>query len=179
MDGCSSRVRYNRCVWRFVACVVVAAALASCGSGDHAARHPSAAEEAAQMQQSVKRKALAVYGQCQDNLGEFVGRLRDLDGRVRAGMSFSDYASQLGDARAVYEHVPLRRIKDPRCLGGVGIPAEKAFNEHVKAANAWHRCLTDLKCKLDSIKPTLTRHWAKASRLARGAQANLDLLRRP
>jgi hypothetical protein len=172
-------VRYNRCVWRFLACSVVAAALTACGSGDHSAQRPSAAAEAAQMQQSVKRKALAVYGECQDNLGEFVGRLQDLGGRVRAGTSFSDYASQLDDARAVYAHVALRRLKDRRCLGGVGLPAEKAFNEHVKAANAWHRCLTDVKCSLASIKPALTRHWAKASRLAAGAQANLDLLRRP
>jgi hypothetical protein len=131
------------------------------------------------MQQAVQRKALAVYGACQDNLGEFVGRLQDLGGSVRAGMSFSDYASQLDDARAVYVHVPLRRLKDPRCLGGVGLPAEKAFNEHVKAANEWHRCLTDVKCSLSSIKPALTRHWATASRLAAGAQKNLDLLRRP
>jgi hypothetical protein len=131
------------------------------------------------MQQAVKREALAVYGQCQDNLGEFVGRLQDLDGRVRAGMSFSDYATELGDARAVYEHVPLRQIKDPRCLGGVGLPAERAFNVHVKAANAWHRCLTDIRCKLASIKPALTRDWVSAARLADGAEKNLELLRRP
>jgi hypothetical protein len=166
-------------VWRVVACLVVAAALAACGSGDHAAKHASAAEEAAHMQQSVKRKALAVYGACQDNLGEFVGRLRDLDGRVGAGMSFSDYASELDDARAVYAHVPLRRIRDPRCLGGVGLPAERAFNEHVKAANAWHRCLTDTKCSLPSIKPALSRYWASASRLSAGAERNLELLKRP
>jgi hypothetical protein len=136
-------------------------------------------DEATQMQQAVKRKAVVAYTECQTDLGEFVGRLRDLDGRVAAGMTFSEYASELADARAAYERVPLRRIKDARCLAGVGIPAENAFNEHVRAANAWHRCLIALDCRVASIRPALRRRWAKASRLAAGAQTNLELLRRP
>lgn len=131
------------------------------------------------MQQAVKRKALALYTECQSDLGEFVGRLRDLDGHVAAGQSFSEYASELADARAAYERVPLRRIRDARCLAGVGIPAETAFNEHVRAANAWHRCLITLGCRVASIRPALQRRWAKASRLAAGARKNLELLRRP
>ena len=172
-------MRYNGCVWRIVAGVVVAVvALAGCGGGDSSKR-PSGAAEATQMQQAVKRKATAAYTECQSDLGEFVGRLRDLDGHAAAGVSFSEYASELTDARAVYEHVPLRRIKDAQCLGGVGLPAENAFNEHVKAARVWHRCLVSPGCRVASIRPALRRRWAKASRLSAGAQKNLDLLRQP
>lgn len=131
------------------------------------------------MQQAVKRKATAAYTECQSDLGELVGRLRDLDGHVAGGLSFSEYASELADARTAYDHVPLRRIKEARCLGGVGIPAENAFNAHVRAADVWHRCLSKLGCRLASIKPMLRRDWAKAALLSAGAQKNLDLLRRP
>ena len=132
------------------------------------------------MQQAAKGKALAGYTECQTDLGEFVGRLRDLDGHVAAGrQSFSEYASELTDARAAFERAPLRRIKDARCLAGVGLPAENAFNQHVRAANAWHRCLVTLGCRVASIRPALRRRWAKASCLATGAQTNLELLRRP
>jgi hypothetical protein len=169
----------TRIVWRVVAGVIVAAALAACGSSDDSGRHRSAAGEAAQMQQAVKRKAVAAYTECQTDLGELVGRLRDLDGRVASGLSFSEYASQLEDIRTAYDRIPLRRIKDARCLGSVGVPIENAFNEHVKAARAWHSCLTRPPCRVATVRPALRRRWARASRLAAGAQTNLELLRRP
>jgi hypothetical protein len=166
-------------VSRVVASVLVTVGLAACGSSDDSNKRAGAVEVAARMRTAVMQKAMTSYTECQTDLGDLVDRLHDLDGRVAAGLSFSEYVSALGDARDSYDGVPLRRIKNPRCLGGVGLPAENAFNEHVAAANAWHRCLNGIHCTEASIKPALERRWAKAARLTVGARRNLELMRRP
>jgi hypothetical protein len=70
---------------------------------------------------------------------------------------------------------PVRRAS-PGLRLQRGVPAENAFNEYIKANNAWDRFLQNFGCDVDSIEPELQRRWADASREIRQAEKALSRL---
>jgi hypothetical protein len=165
----------------FVTGVLAAASFAGCGGGSKpspTAQGPSPAQVAAQQRQAAKIKAEAEYAKCKSDLGPLVTSLSDLDSRLGVGLSYSEYTNKVGDVKVAYDNVPFKSL-DVACVGGVGIPAEKSFNQHAKAATLWGNCQSDINCSNDSIKPTLQKYWLKASVLTDRAKNNLEAIKAP
>ena len=63
--------------------------------------------------------------------------------------------------------------KEFDCLQSVGLPAEAALNDYVKAAKTWSACFDDANCSNASVKPKLQARWDKAATQVRRANAGL------
>jgi hypothetical protein len=166
---------------KFIAAILVASVVAGCGSGadtGSTADGPSPAETAAQEKQAAKDKAEATYANCKRDLGGFVTSLSELDSRLGVGLSYDEYTTKVGDVKVAYDNVPFKTL-EAACVAGVGLPAEKALNQHAKAATEWGNCQSDINCSNDSVKPTLQKYWLKASTLTQRAKSKLEGLRTP
>ncbi len=155
-----------------VAAVVSAVALAACGSSG-----PSAAEKKEAAERRAKAHALAVAGQCRDQLGDFISALEDLESRLTVGLNYDDYLSEVGEVTVVYNKIPLGKLDLP-CLNHVGVFSEKALQEYAEAAETWQDCIDEL-CESDSIDPELQASWSRATGLIARAQGGMTELREP
>jgi hypothetical protein len=106
--------------------------------------------------------AQTVSSACATVLGPFIDTLEDLDSRLSVGMNFAAYSEKVGDARVAYDRIDFSSL-DATCIDGVGVRAENAFNEYVKAYTAWNNCVSDVDCDNDSVTPTLQGHWSRAT----------------
>ena len=158
---------------RAASCLVVflAISLFGCGTDEAAERKAAAKREAAALVQKraaqkrqAAREAAEAAEACATIMSPLVDALRELDSRLGVGLSYARYGDELGDARVVYDRVDADEVDNlGDCLTDVGVPAEKAFNEYVKAANTWGKCFDDFDCSNDSIRPALQRRWSRAS----------------
>ncbi|MBS1860235.1 MAG: hypothetical protein JSS68_00845 [Actinobacteria bacterium] len=100
---------------------------------------------------------------CQDRLGEFVGRMNDLRHSLLAGLSYSEYVVRVRAVRDAYEAVPVQRL-GVGCLKGPAADAEAAFNQYLRAANAWGECAGTEGCAASEIEGKLQHRWRIASK---------------
>lgn len=100
---------------------------------------------------------------CQGQLGEFVGRMNDLRHSLLAGLSYSEYVVRVRAVRDAYEAVPVQRL-GVGCLRGPAADAEAAFNQYLRAANAWGECAGTEGCAASEIEGKLQRRWRIASK---------------
>jgi hypothetical protein len=163
---------------RAIATLLLAALLAGCAT-DTTSTGPRVSDIAARRYAAAQKKALAAYTECQTNVGAVVDRLRDLHSRLDLGLDYAEYADQVGDVIAAYDDIPFKRLRDPACAAHVGLPAEKAVNEHIKARRLWHDCLGRIGCSGASIKPRLQPYWSRAARLTERAGRDLEAMRNP
>jgi hypothetical protein len=129
----------------------------SSNSGDKSGgpAHTTTVDTAAQAAQEK-------YEKCKRQTAPLMQRLHELDSRLGVGLNYDEYTNKVGDVRVAYDQT-TSAIGGPECLSGVGLPAEDALNEYVKASNTWGDCVDDINCDNDSIQPELQGHWAKAS----------------
>lgn len=92
--------------------------------------------------------------------------------RLAAGVSYGEYAAELGKVRSAYAAVPVQRLTID-CLAAVGTPGEKALGGYIDAANAWGECLSEAGCSSVSIESALQDRWRVASRHLSEAQRGL------
>lgn len=151
-----------------------ALALAACGGPSEAEkkakrdRAVAAAKAAAARRQAATRhaKVVAAAQSCVDTTKPLVSALKNLNSRLDVGLNYNEYTNKVGDVKVAYDNADFANMKGVRalpCLKDVAVPAEKAFNQHAKAASAWSNCFDDVNCSNDDVKPTLQRHWLKAS----------------
>jgi hypothetical protein len=113
--------------------------------------------------------------QCQEQTEEFLDELSELNSRLGVGVQFDTYLDLVGDVRVEYDQVDFNGM-DFTCLQEVGIPAEAALKRYSEAAKIWNRCITDLGCDFDSVKPKLQAKWAQAANQIADAERNLENL---
>jgi hypothetical protein len=158
--------------------VAVAVILTSGDSSDddRATSSESAARAEAQAAET-RRAAQAKYDTCQEQMGELLDSLTELDSRLDIGLNYDEYTDSVGDIRAQYDQVPFDEANDPTCLTSVGLPAEQALNHYAKATRVWDSCFDDINCSNDSIEPKLRRYWDKASTSIDAAKDGLDSMK--
>jgi hypothetical protein len=147
------------------AAIVTVLALASCGGGGSSSSTETVASE------PPPTKVIEVSGahhkqgsgDCQKQLGEFVGRMSDLRQSLLAGLSYSEYVVRVRAIRDAYEAVPVKKL-DGSCLDGPASDAEDAFNQYLRAANAWGECAGTAGCAASDIEGKLQRRWRIASK---------------
>jgi hypothetical protein len=147
-------------------------ALASCGSGERdpgteAAKEPPVIIEVSGSEPAKQEKSAAGKGtttsDCRQRLGEFVGRMNDLRHSLLAGLSYAEYVVRVRAIRDAYEAVPIEHL-GVSCLKGPAADAEEAFNEYLRAANAWGECAGTEGCAASEIEAKLQHRWRTASK---------------
>jgi hypothetical protein len=133
-----------------------------------ATQDTSAEEERAQ--------ALEKHAKCKQAVGPLLAELHELDSRLDVGLNYDEYTDKVGDISVAYDGAAAD-IGGAECLAGVGVPAERALNQYVKASNVWGDCFEDINCDDDSIESTLQSHWTKASIAIDSADSGLESIK--
>lgn len=133
---------------------------------------------AASRARAAKAYVLAV---CKRHAQPLMSALQTLDSRLDIGLTQSEYTDKVGDIQVVYDrvapwfkHLPTNEASLD-CLKTVA-QAENALNEYVRAQRAWERCFDNLDCSNKQVRPTLQRHWSRASADLENASTRLDQL---
>jgi hypothetical protein len=111
-------------------------------------------------------------GRCGSKLTRFVRSLDGLRDQLAAGLTYDQYLENVRNLQSAYRRIPVSG-EPAACVVGAGVPAEKALDQHIEAANAWGDCLAE-SCDLSSVEPEIKRRWARASVLITDAQEGLS-----
>jgi hypothetical protein len=148
-----------------VGLLCAAVALASCGgggSGTHPGTTSTEKTVAAKESGPVAAKAHKGGG-CRARLGDFLDRMDDLRQSLLAGLSYDEYVVRVRAIRAAYEAVPIDKL-GAGCVTGAASHAEDAFNQYLRAANAWGECAATAGCAASEVEGRLQRRWRMASK---------------
>ncbi|MBS1891341.1 MAG: hypothetical protein JST59_08610 [Actinobacteria bacterium] len=147
--------------------IAMVLALASCGGGGSSTRSTNVAEKTVRSQESrqVATKDLKTSdgSACQARLGNFVARMKDLRQSLLAGLSYDEYVLRVRAIRDAYEAVPVDQL-GAACVTGPAADAEDAFNEYLRAANAWGECAATAGCAASDVEAKLQHRWKLASK---------------
>jgi hypothetical protein len=150
------------------AAIVTVLALASCGGGASRTQPTSAAEKTVKARESkpVATKSPKGSGKddsCQARLGNFLDRMNDLRQSLLAGLSYDEYVVRVRAVRDAYEAVPVDKL-GAACVTGPAAKAEDAFNQYLRAANAWGECAATAGCAASEVEGKLQHRWKLASK---------------
>ncbi len=109
---------------------------------------------------------------CGSDLPHFVRSLDGLRDQLAAGLTYDRYLEDVERLQRTYREIPVAE-EPARCVVGVGVPAERALNQHIEATNTWGDCLAE-SCDLSTVEPEIKRRWARASVLVSDAQEGLS-----
>ncbi|MBS1885934.1 MAG: hypothetical protein JSU06_01980 [Actinobacteria bacterium] len=100
---------------------------------------------------------------CQARLGNFLARMDDLRQSLLAGLSYSEYVVRVRAIGDAYAALPVDRL-GASCVTGPAADAEAAFNQYLRAANAWGECAGTAGCSASEVEGRLQRRWRIASK---------------
>lgn len=148
-----------------LAAIVTVLALASCGGGGTSSSTETITAEppATKVAEVEPKKTTPKTADCEAQLGEFLARMTDLRQSLLAGLSYAEYVVRVRAIRDAYEAVPVKKL-DASCLDGPASDAEDAFNQYLRAANAWGECAATAGCAASEIEGKLQRRWRIASK---------------
>ena len=89
--------------------------------------------------------------------------MNDLRQSLLAGLSYSEYVVRVRAIRDAYEAVPVDKL-GASCLSGSADKAEAAFNQYLRAANAWGECAATEGCAASDVEGKLQNRWRIASK---------------
>jgi hypothetical protein len=144
--------------------VAMAVALSSCGGGGSSTQSGNAGETTVKSQETRQVATTdpksGSADACQERLGNFVDRMNDLRQSLLAGLSYDEYVLRVRAVRDAYEAVPVARL-GAACVTGPAAKAEDAFNEYLRAANAWGECAATAASEVEG---KLQHRWKLASK---------------
>jgi hypothetical protein len=158
------------------AAIALVVALASCGGGGSSTDGTTTADAGGQTVKaaadakpdttaeptSSPAKSLGADA-CQERLGDFLSRMNDLRQSLLAGLSYDEYVVRVRAVRDAYEAVPVDKL-GAACVTGPATKAEAAFNEYLRAANAWGECAATAGCAASEVEGKLQHRWKLASK---------------
>jgi len=150
-----------------VACMAlgVAFTLFGCGGGSGSGERDATVRGAASA--PAPRRIVAAKG-CGKDLTRLIRSLDALRDQLAVGLTYDQYLEYVERLQRAYRAIPVE-TEPVRCVVGAGVPAERALNQHIEAANAWGDCLAE-SCELSSVEADIKRRWARASVLITDAQ---------
>ena len=167
---------------------VAALALTACGEKGPSAdeqRAAKASAAAAKRKREQERKAAArlekaqaAVEDCASASKPLLDAVEDLDARLSIGLNYDEYTDAVGDVAVAYRKSDFAEVGNLACLAGVGVPLEKAFNQHIKASSTWDECFDSYECSNDDIDGDLQAKWSRATSLLERAKRNLGRFQR-
>jgi hypothetical protein len=150
------------------AAIVTVLALASCGGDGSSTQSTNATERTVKAHESKSIVTTHPKGDgkgdaCEARLGDFLDRMDDLRQSLLAGLSYDEYVVRVRAIRSAYEAVPVDRL-GVACVTGPAARAEDAFNQYLRAANAWGECAATAGCAASEVEGKLQRRWRIASK---------------
>ena len=76
---------------------------------------------------------------CPAPYAAMVRALTAMEAEVQTGVSYGQYENLLVKVRTAYNRLPTNSVSIA-CLNAVGIPAEQAMNNFIRASNSWAGC---------------------------------------
>jgi len=143
----------------------VGLALFGCGNGGGSGESEATLRAAPRPQPEARPAAAR---QCGPGLTRFIRSLDGLRDQLAVGLTYDQYLENVRQLQHAYRAIPVG-AEPVRCVVGAGVPAERALNQQIEAANAWGDCLAE-SCQLSSVEPEIKRRWARASVLITDAQ---------
>jgi hypothetical protein len=116
---------------------------------------------------------------CPPQYRAFVNALTVIDGRLTIGLNHASYANYLAKAQIAYNQTPFKSAPIS-CVALIGVPAERALNDYVKANNSWAACLsrvalsTKTNCQSGPGYASRRFYWSDASKNITKAVNNLE-----
>lgn len=147
--------------WPPAAAIGAVLALAACGGGGASAPVASTTVQAKEAK-PVAGKTKEDSG-CDARLDDFLDRMDDLRQSLLAGLSYDEYVVRVRAIRDAYEAVPVDKL-GASCVDGPASDAEDAFNQYLRAANAWGECAATAGCAASEVEGKLQRRWRLASK---------------
>jgi hypothetical protein len=140
-------------------------ALAACGGGGSSTRSTSIEQRTVEAREKpvASRPTEGDPDACQARLADFLDRMDDLRQSLLAGLSYDEYVVRVRAIRAAYEAVPVDKL-GVACVTGPAAQAEDAFNQYLRAANAWGECAATAGCAASDVEGRLQRRWRVASK---------------
>jgi hypothetical protein len=169
--GDTPAIRHRRALYRTgpaAALIFLALALASCGGGGSSTPPAGTTTIKAKATKPVESATPRTSG-CGARLGDFVDRMDDLRQSLLAGLSYAEYVVRVRAIRDAYEAVPVDHL-GVACVTGAAGDAEDAFNQYLRAANAWGECAGTAGCAASEIEGRLQRRWRIASKSLEAAK---------
>jgi hypothetical protein len=149
------------------AAIAMILGLAACGGGGSSTGSTAASDKTVTSQESkpVATKDTKTDGAdaCQTRLGNFLDRMNDLRQSLLAGLSYDEYVVRVRAVRDAYEAVPVDKL-GATCVTGPAAKAEEAFNQYLRAANAWGECAATAGCAASEVEAKLQHRWKLASK---------------
>jgi hypothetical protein len=139
--------------------------LFGCGSGTSSGGGEATVRAAPRKEEAAPPAAAKA---CGAELTRFIRSLDGLRDQLAVGLTYDQYLENVEKLQRAYRGIPVA-AEPVRCVVGAGIPAERALNQNIEAANAWGDCLAE-SCDLSSVEPEIKRRWARASVLITDAQ---------
>jgi hypothetical protein len=109
---------------------------------------------------------------CQSQIGGFLGSMDSLRRRLAVGVTYDQYLDEIRGVSSTYRDVPAGKLQID-CVDAVAIPAEKAFNRYIEAANDWGDCVSEIGCGSAAVEPVLQQRWRVAAHFLSEAQQGL------
>jgi len=140
-------------------------ALASCGGGGSSTAAGTTTVKAEESKPVATKSPKSAENEdpCQARLGNFLDRMDDLRQSLLAGLSYDEYVVRVRAIRDAYEAVPVDKL-GVACVTGPAASAEDAFNQYLRAANAWGECAATAGCAASEVEGKLQRRWKIASK---------------
>jgi len=85
---------------------------------------------------------------CRNQVGRFVGALRDIDSRLDVGMTQSDLSDATGDAATLANRIDESALA-PNCASVFDL-AKDALDAYAGTVSAWNDCIWDDDCDPDT-----------------------------
>jgi hypothetical protein len=152
----------------WVACMALGVGLTLCGCGSGGASSGRDATLRAAPRRGPETASPVAAKACGAQLTRFIRSLDGLRDQLAVGLTYDQYLENIEKLQHAYREIPVA-AEPVRCVVGAGVPAERALNQHIEAANAWGDCLAE-SCELSSVEPEIKRRWARASVLITDAQ---------
>jgi hypothetical protein len=143
-----------------VVAICTVLALASCGGGGSSTQATTSTVKAKETKPIVIKPQKK--DECQARLDNFLDRMNDLRQSLLAGLSYEEYVVRVRAVRDAYEAVPVDKL-GVACVTGPAGKAEDAFNQYLRAANAWGECAATAGCAASEVEGKLQHRWKLAS----------------
>jgi hypothetical protein len=125
-------------------------------------------------QAEAATEARALKAECQQQIGEFIDALSELDAPLAGGVEITLEAySEKGRAiTAAYNRITSN--PEGHCLSAAA-RGESAMYKYIEAHKRWNGCFSRYPdCLIDSIEPHLEKLWSAASTLIARARAAME-----